>query len=181
MKKVRNGVEYGDGARHLHPVVTTAALVALTAAMLVALVPRVSASAAASYRAATYPEATFAGDHFPGQRIYTIDTWADTLRIAPSGRIIFLYDEPAGFGATHALYQDIDQFVPSWVHVLASEDIHHAILTADAREAAALHVLGWTVNCYDPTSRSLVMSSPPSGTTPLLTGLVIPPPGLPDC
>jgi hypothetical protein len=175
----------GRAARPLHPVATTAALLALTAAMLVALVPRVSASAAASYQASTYPEAaaTFAGDHFAGQRIYTIDTWGGYLAYRfPSGRIVFLYDEPAVFGGNAlALYQDIDQLVPSWVHVLTTEDIHHAILPAEAREAAALNVLGWTVNCYDPTSKSLVMSSPPSGTPPPLTGLVIPPPGVPDC
>ena len=175
----------GRAARPLHPVATTAALLALTAAMLVALVPRVSASAAASYQASTYPEAaaTFAGDHFAGQRIYTIDTWGGYLAYRfPSGRIVFLYDEPAVFGSNAlALYQDIDQLVPSWVQVLTTEDIHHAILPVEAREAAALNVLGWTVNCYDPTSKSLVMSSTPSGTPPPLTGLVIPPPGVPDC
>ena len=175
----------GTAARHLHPVATTAGLVALTAAMLVELVPRVSASAAASYQASTYPEAaaTFAGAQFPGQRIYTIDTWGGYLAYRfPSGRIVFLYDEPAVFGSDAlALYQDIDQLVPSWVHVLTTEDIHHAILPAEAREAAALRVLGWTVNCYDSTSRSLVMSSPPSGTPPPQTGLVIPPPGVPGC
>jgi hypothetical protein len=42
-------------------------------------------------------------------------------------------------------------------------------------------VLGWAVNCYDPASKSLVMSSPPNGTAPPLSGLVIPPPGVPDC
>jgi hypothetical protein len=67
------------------------------------------------------------------------------------------------------------------VHVLTSQKIHHAILPSDAREAAALHVLGWTVNCYDPTSKSLVMSSSPSGTAPPGSDLVIPPPGVPDC
>ena len=172
-------------ARHLHPVAGTAALLALTAVVLVALVPRISASAAASYQAKTYPEsaASFAGDQFPGQRIYTTDTWGGYLAYRfPSGRVVFLYDEPAVFG-TNALelYQDIDQLDPSWVHVLATEDIHHAILPAEAREAAALRVLGWTVNCYDATSKSLVMSSPPSGTAPPQTGLVIPPAGVPVC
>jgi hypothetical protein len=65
--------------------------------------------------------------------------------------------------------------------VLTSERIQHAILPSDAREAAALHVLGWTVNCYDATSKSLVMSAPPSGTAPPESGLVIPPPGVPAC
>ena len=77
------------------------------------------------------------GDQFPGQRIYTTDTWGGYLAYRfPSGRVVFLYDEPAVFG-TNALelYQDIDQLDPSWVHVLATEDIHHAILPAEAREA----------------------------------------------
>jgi hypothetical protein len=173
------------GTRHLHPVATSAILLAMTAAMAVALVPRLSASAAASYQASTYPEAaaTYAGDNFPGQRLYSVDTWGGYLAYRfPSGRIVFLYDEPAVFGNNALqLYDDIDQLDPNWVTVLATEDIHHAILPSDAREAAALHVLGWTVNCYDPTSRSLVMSSPPSGSTPPQRGLVIPPIGVPDC
>jgi hypothetical protein len=44
-----------------------------------------------------------------------------------------------------------------------------------------LHVLGWTVNCYDAVSKSLVMSAPPSGAPAPQSGLVIPPPGVPDC
>jgi hypothetical protein len=171
--------------RHLHPIAISAVLLAMTAAMVVALVPRLSASAAASYQAKMYPEAaaTFAGDNFRGQRLYTIEIWGGYLAYRfPSGRIVFLYDEPAVFG-TNALqlYDAIDQLDPSWVSVLTSENIRHAIIPSDAREAAALHVLGWTVNCYDPASRSLVMSSPPSGAAPPLSGLVIPPPGVPGC
>ena len=79
------------------------------------------------------------------------------------------------------LYDAIDELDPNWVHVLTNEGIQHAILPSDAREAAALHVLGWTVNCYDPVSKSLVMSAPPSGTPAPQSGLVIPPPGVPDC
>jgi hypothetical protein len=172
-------------ARHLHPVATGIALLAMTAAMAVALVPRLSASAAATYQASTYPEApaTYAGHNFPGQRLYTIDTWGGYLAYRfPSGRIVFLYDEPAVFGSNALqLYDAIDLLDPNWVHVLTTENIHHAIIPADAREAAALHVLGWTVNCYDPTSRSLVMSSSPGVTVPPGSGLVIPPPGVPDC
>ena len=81
---------------------TGIALLAMTAAMAVALVPRLSASAAATYQASTYPEApaTYAGHNFPGQRLYTIDTWGGYLAYRfPSGRIVFLYDEPAVFGS----------------------------------------------------------------------------------
>jgi hypothetical protein len=171
--------------RHLHPVVTSVALLVMAAAMTVFLVPRLSASAAATYQAKTYPEAaaTYAGNNFPGQRLYTIDTWGGYLAYRfPTGRVVFLYDEPAVFGdSALQLYDAIDQLDPNWVHVLTSERIQHAILPSDAREAAALHVLGWTVNCYDATSKSLVMSAPPSGTAPPESGLVIPPPGVPAC
>ena len=170
---------------HLHPMATGAVLLVMTAAMAVALVPRLSASAAASYQATAYPDAaaTYAGVNFPGQRLYTIDSWGGYLAYRfPSGRVVFLYDEPAVFGTSALqLYDAIDQLVPDWVHVLTAEKIHQAILPSEAREAAALHVLGWTVNCYDPTSRSIVMSSPPSGTAPPDSGLEVPPPGVPDC
>jgi hypothetical protein len=171
--------------RHLHPAVSSVALIVMAAAMTVFLVPRLSASAAAAYQAKTYPEAaaTYAGQNFPGQRLYTIDMWGGYLAYRfPTGRVVFLYDEPAVFGSSALqLYDDIDQLDPNWVHVLNSEGIEHAVLPSDAREAAALHVLGWTVNCYDPTSTSLVMSAPPAGTAPPESGLVIPPPGVPDC
>jgi hypothetical protein len=170
--------------RHLHPLAISAVLLALTAAMAVAVVPRLSTSAAASYQATQYPEAaaTYTGTNFPGQRVYTLDAWGGYLAYRfPSGRVVFLYDEPAVFGnAALQLYDAIDRLDPNWVHVLTSESIHHAILPSDAREAAALHVLGWTVNCYDPASSSVVMSSPPSGGGTPSTGPVIPP-GTPDC
>jgi hypothetical protein len=170
--------------RHLHPLAISAVLLALTAAMAVAVVPRLSTSAAASYQATQYPEAaaTYTGTNFPGQRVYTLDAWGGYLAYRfPSGRVVFLYDEPAVFGnAALQLYDAIDRLDPNWVHVLTSESIHHAILPSDAREAAALHVLGWTVNCYDPASSSIVMSSPPSGGGTPSTGPVIPP-GTPDC
>jgi hypothetical protein len=171
--------------RRLHPVLTSVALLAMAAAMTVFLVPRLSASAAATYQAKTYPEAaaTYAGEHYPGQRLYTVDTWGGYLAYRfPTGRVVFLYDEPAVFGnGALQLYDAIDQLDPNWVHVLTNEDIQHAILPSNAREAAALHVLGWTVNCYDPVSKSLVMSAPPSGTPAPQSGLVIPPPGVPGC
>jgi hypothetical protein len=170
--------------RHLHPLATSAVLLALTAAMAVTVVPRLSTSAAASYQATQYPEAaaTYTGTNFPGQRVYTLDAWGGYLAYRfPSGRVVFLYDEPAVFGnAALQLYDAIDQLDPNWVHVLTSESIHHAILPSGARETAALRVLGWTVNCSDPTSNSVVMSSPLSGGGAPSTGPVIPP-GTPDC
>jgi hypothetical protein len=171
--------------RHLHPVATSGVLLAMTAAMAVVLIPQLASSAAASYQASTYPEAaaTYVGANFPAQRVYSIDSWGGYLAYRfPKGRVIFLYDEAAVFGnQALQLYLDIDQLDPNWVHVLTSEDIHHAILPSDAREAAALHVLGWAINCYDATSKSIVMSSPPAGTPLPQSGLVIPPPDAPAC
>lgn len=171
--------------RHLHPIATSAVLVVMAALMAALVVPQLSASASASYQAATYPEAAagYVAGHFPGQRVYTIDTWGGYLAYRfPDGRVVFLYDEPAVFGDTALRqYLAIDQLQPNWTHVLGNEQIEHAILPADAREASALHALGWRIDCYDPTNRSLVMSAPAPGTPPPLNELVIPPPDATAC
>lgn len=171
--------------RHLHPLATSAVLMVMAALTAVAVVPQLSASVAASYQEATYPEAAagYVAVHFPGQRIYTIDTWGGYLAYRfPEGRVVFLYDEPAVF-ANSALdqYLAIDQLQPNWIHVLGTERIEHAILPSDAREASALHALGWGIDCYDSTNRSMVMSAPAPGTQPPLDGLVTPPSGVPVC
>jgi hypothetical protein len=175
-----------DGPRrHLHPIATSGVLLAMTAVMAAVLIPQLTPSAAASYQASNYPEAaaTYVSANFPGERLYSIDSWGGYLAYRfPKGRVVFLYDEAAVFGnSALQLYLDIDQLDPNWVHILTSEDIHHAILPSDAREAAALHVLGWTVNCYDATSKSMVMSSPSAGTAPPQNGLSIPPTDVPAC
>jgi hypothetical protein len=171
--------------RHLHPIATSAILVAMTALMAAAVIPQLSSSAAASYQAATYPEAAagYVAGHFPRQRIYTIDTWGGYLAYRfPTGRVVFLYDEPAVFGSSALQqYLAIDQLQPNWILVLRTENIQHAILPSDAREASALHVLGWRIDCYDKTNRSMVMSAPAAGTPPPTHGLVIPPPDATAC
>ncbi len=171
--------------RHLHPIATSAVLLAMTGAMAVALIPQLSPSAAAAYQATTYPEAAadYVAAHFAGQRLYTVDTWGGYLAYRfPHGRVVFLYDEPSVFGnSALEQYLDINQLRPDWVRVLTSNRIEHAILPSNAREASALHVLGWTIDCYDPTSSSMVMSASPAGTAPPTGGFAIPPPGVPDC
>ena len=171
--------------RHLHPIASSGVLVAMTGAMAVVIVPQLSPTAAASYQATTYPEAAagYVAGHFPGQRIYTVDPWGGYLAYRfPDGRVVFLYDEPAVF-STSAMnrYLDIDRLAPNWSKVLTGEDIRVAILPADAREASALHALGWTVDCYDSTNSSMVMSASPPGTSQPADALVIPPPAVPDC
>ena len=181
----RLGTHTWAARRHLHPIATSGVLVAMAAAMSVVLVPQLSASAAASYQATTYPEAAagYVAAHFSGQRIYTVDTWGGYLAYRfPDERVVFLYDEPSVF-STSSLdqYLDVDQLAPSWVHVLDSESIRLAILPSDAREASAMHSLGWTVDCYDSTSSSMVMSAPPAGAPAPIGGLVISPSGVPAC
>jgi hypothetical protein len=183
--KPRLGDHTWAARRHLHPIATSGVLVAMTAAMAVVIVPQLSPTAAASYQATNYPEAAagYVAGHLPGQRIYTLDPWGGYLAYRfPDGRVVFLYDEPAVF-STSAMnqYLDIDRLAPNWSHVVTSEDIRVAILPSDAREASALHVLGWTIDCYDSTNSSMVMSAPPAGTPPPVDGLVIPPPGVRDC
>ncbi len=181
----RIGRRRETAVRHLHPVATVALVLGLTAAMAVALVPRLSATAAASYQASAYPEAsaTYAGVNFPDQRLYTTDAWGGYLAYRfPSGRVVFLYDEAAVFGTDALrLYNSIDQLAPDWVHVLDTERIRHAILPSQARETAALQVLGWSVDCYDPASSSVVMSAPASGAVPPATGLAVPAAAIPRC
>jgi hypothetical protein len=181
----RIGDRSWKGSRHLRPIATSAVLVTMTAVMAVVLVPQLSASAAAAYQARTYPEAAanYVASHFPGQRLYTLDTWGGYLAYRfPAGRVVFLYDQPAVFG-NDALqeYLDIDQLRPNWIRVLTGNHIEHAILPSDAREAAALHVLGWTVDCYDATNRSIVMSAAPPGTPAPASPLAMPPPGASTC
>ena len=171
--------------RLLHPFVMSGALLAMTAAMAVVVVPRLTPTAAAAYQATTYPEAaaSYVATTFPGQRVYSIDSWGGYLAYRlPKGRVVFLYDEAAVFGnRALQLYNDIDLLNPDWVHVLTSENISHAILPSDAREVAALHVLGWVVSCHDPASNSLVMSAPAKGTPPAHGGPATPPIGVPGC
>lgn len=181
----RLGNRRWSARRHLHPVATSAVLVVMTALMAAVVVPQLSSSAAASYQASNYPEAAadYVAVHFPGERVYTVDTWGGYLAYRiPTGRVVFLYDEPAVFGdGALQQYLAVDQLQPNWIHVLSSERIDHAILPSDARESSALHVLGWGVDCYDPTSRSMVMSAPAGLAPPPVTTLAIPPPGAPAC
>src|ERR1700680_4949536 len=71
----RIGTRRFAAPRHVHPIASSAVLVAMTALMAAVVVPRLSASAAASYQATNYPEAAggYVATPFSGQRIYTID------------------------------------------------------------------------------------------------------------
>jgi hypothetical protein len=167
------------------PLVGGACVAAVAAAVAVTLVPQLTPTAAASFEAGRYPVAStnYVSTHYPGQRLYSIDTWGGYLVYRfPQGRVVFLYDETAVFGDTALQrYLDIHLLRPGWTGVLLQENIHRAIVPAASQETSALHEIGWTIDCYDATSASVVMSSPPRSTYSVTAPLTLPPAGAPAC
>jgi hypothetical protein len=140
------------------------ALVAVVAAgTAAAIVPQLTASAAASYESSQEPKAAadYVAAHLAGRRIYSIDTWTGYLAGRfPVGRVVYLYDETAVFGdAALQQYLDIHDLRPDWAQVIGDAGIRDAIVPAGAQEAAALLSIGWSVDCRDPASASVVMSA----------------------
>ena len=167
------------------PLISGACVAAVAATVTVTLVPQLTPRAAASFEAGRYPVAStnYAASHYPGQRLYSIDTWGGYLVYRlPQGRVVFLYDETAVFGdAALQRYLDIHLLRPGWTGALSQENIHHAIVPASSQETSALYEIGWSIDCYDATSASLVMSAPPTSTYNVATPLTLPPPGAPAC
>jgi hypothetical protein len=155
-------------------VLSGAAFIGVAVATLLSLAPRLTASAA-SFEAARYPKAAadYVAAHFIGQRIYAPDSWGGYLAYRfPEGRVVFLYDETAVFGdAALQRYLDVHLLRSNWASVLREEAVTTAIVGDASQEASAFHELGWTVDCYDAASSSLVMSAPPyaSGASAPLT------------
>jgi hypothetical protein len=141
----------------------SALLAVLAAGTAAAVVPQLTASAAASYESSHEPKAAadYAAAHLAGRRLYSIDTWTGYLAGRfPVGRVVYLYDETAVFGdAALQQYLDIHDLRPDWAQVISDAGIHDAILPAGGQEAAALLTLGWSVDCRDPASGSVVMSA----------------------
>jgi hypothetical protein len=140
------------------------ALVAVVAAgTAAAVVPQLTASAAASYESSHEPKAAadYVAAHLAGRRIYSIDTWTGYLAGRfPVGRVVYLYDETAVFGdAALQQYLDIHDLRPDWAQVIGDADVRDAIVPAGGQEAAALLTIGWSVDCRDPASASVVMSA----------------------
>jgi hypothetical protein len=139
---------------------TLVAVVVLGTALAVA--PQLSADAAARYEASHEPRAAadYVAGHLAGHRLYSIDTWSGYLALRfPMGRVVFVYDETAVFG-TGALqqYLDIHDLRPDWDAVLAENGIRDAIVPSGSQEVAALQTVGWSVDCRDSLSASVVMS-----------------------
>jgi hypothetical protein len=175
------------GGLRIPAVLAAVCIAVLAAATAVVVVPHVTPAEAAGFEASRYPEAaaTYTARTFPGQRLYTIDSWGGYLAYRfPQGRVVFLYDETAVFGSTSLQqYLDIHLLRDNWRDVLSSEAITHAIVVANSQEASAFHELGWGVDCYDATSGSLVMSASPAtqAVSVAARSLAIPPSGAPAC
>jgi hypothetical protein len=72
---------------------------------------------------------------------------------------VYLYDQLGVFGdAAVQQYIDIHDLTADWSTVLPGEDVTAAILPAGAQEVSALRTEGWSVDCSDATSASLVMT-----------------------
>ncbi len=141
-------------------------LAVVVAGTAVAVTPQLSSAGAARYEAANEPEgaADFVAAHLTGHRLYSIDTWGGYLAGRfPRGRVIFVYDETAVFGSTVLeTYLDVHDLRPDWSAVLARDGISDAVIPAASQEVAALRTLGWSVDCADTASGSVVMSAPAS-------------------
>ena len=145
----------------------TALLVVVVAGTAAAVVPQLGAATTARFEATNQPRgaADYAGRHLAGRRLYSVDTWGGYLAYRfPVGRVVYLYDETAVFGdAALQQYLDIHDLRANWDRTLTDAGIADAILPAGSREVAALITLGWTVDCRDATSSSVVMSAGGTG------------------
>jgi hypothetical protein len=145
-----------------------AAAAALVAAGAIAgVVPQLSAASSARFEATHDPRAAadYAAAHLAGHRLYSNDTWGGYLADRfPSGRVVFLYDDAGVFGAdVIQRYLDLHDLRGDWSSVLAGAGVADAILPARAQEVSALLTLGWSVDCQDTSSASVVMSLAPGG------------------
>ena len=148
-----------------------AVLAVVVAGTAVVVIPQLSADRAVRYEAANQPRAAadYVAAHLAGHRLYSLDTWGGYLADRfPTGRVVFVYDETAVFGnaALHQ-YLEVHDLQPGWDAVLSGNGIADAVVPAGSQELAALTTLGWSVDCRDTASESVVMSAPPrSGASP---------------
>ena len=162
-----------------------AAITAVAAGVATTVVPRLTPSASAAFESSRYPKAAadFVSVHFAHDRLYTADSWGGYLAFRfPQGRVVFLYDETAIFGsAALQRYLDVHLLRSDWTSVLSSEGVNHAIVGDNSQEASAFHEIGWTIDCHDTTSGSLVMSAPATAPASVPEPLAIPTTGVTAC
>jgi hypothetical protein len=165
--------------------IAVAAITAVTAAVATTVVPRLTPSASAAFESSRYPKtaADYVAAHFAHDRLYTADSWGGYLAFRfPQGRVVFLYDETAIFGsAALQRYLDVHLLRKDWATVLSSESVHHAIVGDSSQEAAAFHEIGWTIDCHDATSGSLVMTAPVVPPSKVSSPLAVPTTGVTAC
>ncbi len=134
----------------------------VVAGTIAAVAPQLTAASAARFEASSEPKAAadYAAAHLGGRHLYTIDTWGGYLAERfPRGRVVFLYDESGVFGsAALQEYLDIHDLRPDWSRVVTAAGIADAILPAGSQEVSALLTVGWSVDCRDSLSGSVVMS-----------------------
>jgi hypothetical protein len=78
-------------------------------------------------------------------------------------------------------YLDVHLLRKDWATVLSSESVHHAIVGDSSQEAAAFHEIGWTIDCHDATSGSLVMTAPVVPPSKVSSPLAVPTTGVTAC
>jgi hypothetical protein len=137
----------------------------VVAGAAVVVIPQLGGGSAARYEADNQPKAAadYVAAHLAGHRLYSLDTWGGYLAGRfPTGRVVFVYDETAVFGsAALQQYLEVHDLQPGWDAVLSGNGIADAVVPAGSQERAALTTLGWSVDCHDPASDSVVMSAPP--------------------
>jgi hypothetical protein len=159
-----------SGARGAPPWFGAGALLAVVAGSALGVLPQLTAASTNRFEATNEPLAAvdYVTTHLSGHRLYSIDMWGGYIaeRI-PRGRVVYLYGETAVFGnAALQQYLDIHDLRPDWTSVVSAAGITDAVLPEGAQEVSALVTLGWTVDCRDRASASVVMSAPAPSTPP---------------
>lgn len=155
------------------------ALALVSAGALAVTVHQASPAVAAAAEATSAPQAAaeFVATAYPGQRVYSTAQWGAYLAYRlPADQSVFIYAGGPFTAASVAAYTTVHLIGNGWEAVLRENQVSHAIVGDTSQEAGALHELGWTVDCFDPASRAVVMSAPASGAPPVPSGTLSVPP-----
>jgi hypothetical protein len=143
------------------PVLPAMVMAAAVCALAVAayVVPLSRATRVASDTAHDFPvaAATYVAAHDAGQRMYSLYEWGGYLAYRfPTQRTVYIYGESAVFGSERMeRYLDIHLVRPGWRSELDGMTV--AIVPASSQETTAFTEIGWTVQCHDAASDSVVM------------------------
>ena len=144
--------------RPVLPALLMAAAVCVVTAVAY-VVPLSRASRVSRDMAHDFPVAAadYVAAHDAGQRMYSLYEWGGYLAWRfPTARTVYIYGESAVFGSARMeQYLDIHLVRPGWQAELDGMTV--AIVPAESQEATAFTEIGWTVQCHDATSDSVVM------------------------